>query len=320
MFYSKESLPLTFAESRIRQTPSSFFTMETHPENVPLFGGVAGAVLGVNEFEICDGLVLRKTYAHVMSPYILAFSRPVHSGQHHPAPWKSARGGVWLDVEIEIALQQDRRPTGFDRLNTLWWTLALLRLSSGAPLRMPVVSDTSFGVVAESSHEPVFWPVETLPRQIRTVPEPPQTIENEHMLWVREAFGPGAELMEDPAFGRAFEAFDGAIWAHSAGAALVTIWAALETLIRPGELDITKRLASSLATLLEPPGPGRDRLFGRLKTLYQARGGSAHASRAPEIQQLLSSFEIGRRSFVSCIDNRAVPDPEDLQEMWRWKK
>ena len=287
---------------------------------MPLFGGVAGAALGVDEFEICDGLVLRKTYAHVMSPYILAFRRSEHSGQHHPAPWKSARGGIWMDVEIEIALQQDCRPTGFDRLNTLWWTLALLRLSSGALLRMPVVSDTSFGVVAESSHEPVFWPVETLPRQFQTVLDPPQTIEKEHLFWVREAFGPGAELMDDPAFGRAFQTFDGAIWAHSAGGVLVTIWAALETLVRPGEHDITKRLASSMAALLEPPGSERDRLFARLKSLYKARGGSVHASREPEAQQLLSSFEIGRRSFVSCIDNRALPDPGELHEMWRSKK
>ena len=294
--------------------------MEPHPENVPLFGGVAGAVLGVDEFEICEGLVLRKTYAHVMSPYILAFRRPERSGQHHPAPWKSARGGVWLDVEIEIALQQGLCPTGFDRLNTLWWTLALLRLSSGAPLRMPVVSDTSFAVVAESSHEPLFWPIETLPRQFRTVPDPPQTIENEHLLWVREAFSPGVELMDDPAFGRAFQTFDGAIWAHSTGGALVTIWAALETLIRPGQHQITKMLTSSLAALLEPPGAERDRLLGRLKSLYEARGGSAHASRPPETQQLLSSFEIGRRSFVSCIDMRVVPNAEDLHEAWRRKK
>ena len=38
-----------------------------------------------------------------------------------------------MDVEIEIALRQGTRPTGFDRLNTLWWIVALLRLSSGAP-------------------------------------------------------------------------------------------------------------------------------------------------------------------------------------------
>ena len=80
--------------------------MQMHPEKVALFGGLGGAVLPVDEFEICEGLVLRKTYAHVMSPYMLAFRRPERAHQYHPGPWKPARGGVWIDVEIEIALRQ----------------------------------------------------------------------------------------------------------------------------------------------------------------------------------------------------------------------
>ena len=135
------------------------------------------------------------------------------------------------------------------------------------------MSDVSFSTIADGPIEPSLWPIETLPRQFRTVSDPPQTIENEHLLWVREAFGPGAELMDDPAFGRAFQTFDAAIWAHTAGSALVTIWAALETLIQPGKQQITKRLASSLAALLEPPGPMRNRLFGRAKSLYGSSRG-----------------------------------------------
>ena len=41
-----------------------------------------------------------------------------------------------FNVEIELALAQGVRPTGFDRLNTLWWTLPLVRLSTGAMLRI----------------------------------------------------------------------------------------------------------------------------------------------------------------------------------------
>lgn len=289
-------------------------------EKLPLFGGVAGAELAVDKFEICDGLVLRKTYAHVMSPYMLAFRRPERADQYHPGPWKPARGGIWMDVEIEIALQQGVRPTGFDRVNTLWWLLSLLRLSSGARLRLPIVSDVSFSVIAEGSKEARLWPIETLPQQYRTVPDPPRTIGNEHLLWMREAFGSGAELMNDGAFGRAFRTFDGAIWAHSEGSALLAIWAALETLILPGQSKITKRLASSLAAMLEPPGPGRNRLFGQVKSLYEARSGSAHASRSPEAQELLSSFEIGRQAFKSCIDRRALPKVTELLEMWHQER
>ena len=231
-----------------------------------------------------------------------------------------ARGGAELDVEIEIALEQHSRPTGFDRVNTLWWLLALLRLSSGASLKLPVVSDASYCSITDTSIEPTLWPIETLGRQFRTVSRPPRTIAMEDLVWVREVFGPGAGMMDDPAFGSAFRAFDGAIWAHGAGSALIAIWAALETLIRPGQNGIAKKLASSLAALLEPPGHSRDRLFAQVKSLYEARGGSAHASRVPEAQQLLSSFEIGRRCFVSCFERRMLPRADELRETWRQRK
>lgn len=294
--------------------------MNVNLESESLFGGVSGAVLPVDEFQVCEGLVLRKTYAHVMAPYVVAFRRPEQFDSHHPGPWKSARGGVWQDVEFEIALERDIHPTGFDRVNTLWWLLALLRLCSGASLRLPVVSNLSFSSITEDSIEPDLWPVETLPRQFHTASCPPHELAMEHLNWAREIFVPGARMMEDPSFGRALQAFDGAIWAHGAGSALVTIWASLETLIAPGKIGITKRLAKSIAALLEPPGSGRDRMFTQVSELYEARGGSAHASRAPEAQQLLSSFEIGRRCFVSCMDRRMLPNVDKLQESWRLRK
>lgn len=289
-------------------------------DDAPLFGGLTGASLGVNEFEVCEGLVLRKTYAHVMSPFLLAFRRPERPGQHHPGPWKATRGGLWLDVEIEVALHRGVRPTGFDRLNTLWWTLALLRLSSGSALRMPVVSTSSFSTIAGSPIEPDLWPVETLPRQFQTVPDPPNVISEEHLRWVRDVFERASELMlTKSAFGRAFQTFDAAIWAHSAGSAIVMIWAALETLIRPGRRNITKNLASSLAAFLEPPGADRDRLFQLVSSLYGARGGSAHASRSPEAQHLMESFQVSRRSFIACLENHELPDNTRLLKKWQMK-
>ena len=97
--------------------------MEVDPESVPLFGGDAGAVLGVDEFEICEGLVLRKTYAHLMSPYILAFRRPERPGRHHSAPWKSVCGGVSLvwwtrtgpHVPVQLGRVQGARARGRGR-------------------------------------------------------------------------------------------------------------------------------------------------------------------------------------------------------------
>ena len=294
--------------------------MDENPEMLPLFGGLSGAQLGTDEFEICDGLVLRQTYAHVMSPYILAFARPEAPGKPHPGPWKPARGGQWLDLEIELALREGVRPTGFDRLNTLWWVLALLRLATGANLRMPVVSDTSLSATRDAPVDPIIWPIETLPRQLLTISDPPKVIDKSHLLWVRQAFVPGSKLMNDLAFGRSLQTLDGAIWAHSTGSAIIVIWAALETLMQPGQPNTTKRLSSILAALLEPAGAERDRLFQQIRSLYKARSSSAHASRSPAAQQLFESFEIARRAFVYCIDNGQLPNASRLHEMWRLKE
>ena len=90
--------------------------------------------------------------------------------------------------------------------------------------------------------------------------------------------------------------------------------------MQPGRPDTTKRLSSSLAALLEPAGAERERLFQRIRSLYEARSSSAHASRSPAGQQLFDSFEIARRMFVHCIDNGQIPIASRLQKMWRLKK
>lgn len=114
------------------------------PHEVDLFAGLAGIRLDQPEFEIGGGLVLRQTYAHVMGPYLLAFA-PAQPGAPHPGPWRSTKGGgIGFDIHVELALPRDQQPTSFDRLNTLWWIVALLRLRQAVGIRVPVVSDTSF--------------------------------------------------------------------------------------------------------------------------------------------------------------------------------
>ena len=167
--------------------------------------------------------------------------------------------------------------------------------AAGAELRPPVVSDTSLFGMKDTSVDPIIWPIETLPRQLPTMSDPPKVIDKRHLLWVRQVFASGSKLMNDEAFGRSFQTFDGALWAHSTGSAIIVIWAAVETLIQPGRPDTTKRLSSSLAALLEPAGAERERLFQRIRSLYEARSSSAHASRSPAAQQLFESFEIARR-------------------------
>lgn len=288
-----------------------------HPEKVTLHGGIAGAELGMDQFEFCEGLAARKTFAHVMAPYLMAFAKPEQKGAPHPAPWKAAHGGLGFDITIEIELAKNVRPTNFDRLNTLWWILALLRLRSAAPIRMPVVSDIAFATVPAMEIEPNLWTIDMSPTQFLMAKDPPKTIEEADLCWVRDHFIQSARLMDEKSFNRAFQTFDGAVWAHSPGAAIIMLWASLETVFRPGRQDVTKKLSAALATYLYPCKAKRGKAFQEMRKLYEARGGTAHAAKTPEHKELLATFGIARRVFSRCIEEQGLPDTSALLAEWK---
>ena len=289
---------------------------QVHPEHVALHGGLAGVEIGPAEFTLGTGLVIRRTFAHVMAPYLLAFAPPPRPRAPHPAPWKAARGGIGFDVLAEIALDTEARPTRFTRLNTLWWALALIRLRTGAPVRMPVVFCIPYPEAAHRDDEPVFWPMEMAPTQLCLCLDPPSVIAEGDLIWVRDHLVHGALLMNNTAFNRGMQTLDGVGRAHSIGAAIVMTWAAVETVLRPGRLDVTKKLATAIAAYLEPPSPDRDRLFQRVRSLYEARGGAAHASQPPEPDQLLASFDVARALFCRAIERNELPNAAALAQAW----
>lgn len=66
-----------------------------------LHAGLSGLELEDESFDLGDGLRLSKTYAHLMSPFLMAFA-PAPPGGHHPAPWRAASGGFSFDVNAEL--------------------------------------------------------------------------------------------------------------------------------------------------------------------------------------------------------------------------
>src|SRR5437660_12477598 len=92
---------------------------------------------------------------------MLAFSRPATPRAFHPGPWKAATGGLAIDVKVEVLVQTPENLTQFDPFTTLWWVLSLIRLRTGSPVRMPIISDIPFNEIATHEREPRFWPDET---------------------------------------------------------------------------------------------------------------------------------------------------------------
>ena len=66
-----------------------------------IFAGLAGLELDCEEYSLGGDGTLRKTYAHLMAPFLMAFA-PAPPGKHHLAPWKAASGGLGYDVLAEL--------------------------------------------------------------------------------------------------------------------------------------------------------------------------------------------------------------------------
>lgn len=289
-----------------------------HPSDYTLFGGVSGTRLSCPIYELSEGVVLRGTYAHVFAPYMLSLNRRTPETRFGE-PWKAASGGLGFDIEFEIEIPLGERPTNFTRINTIWWIASLIRLHQAIGLRVPVVSSISFSTIAAARDEPILWPVEMSPRQWIFDRTPGTEIQESTLQWLKTHWQSAATLMDTPAFNVAFQAFDQAMWSHPIGSALLMIWASVEALIRPGDKDITRTLASCIATYLEPPGAKRERLFTIVRDLYRLRGFTVHAAEPPTEQTIRQTFAVVRRCYIRAFEQCTLPDAQLLIHKWKHK-
>lgn len=278
-----------------------------------IHGALAGLVLPCDTFSLAEGLTLRRTYVHLIAPYILAFHRPTKPRQPHPGSW-AALAEAGQDVFVEVALEREARPFSFDRLNSLWLVTTALRIRFGAPLLMPFISDRRLEDLEHSGDASNRIPVE-LNLTGRTVGAAVAASVDD-LLWVRQSLPKLDELIQSVEFYRAVSAFNMAVQADDASAILIA-WACIETVIRPGQNQITDRLCKGVATLLTPPGPGRDRDFGVIRDAYRSRGNLVHDGEHPSGAQSEFAIELARRVLAKAIDDRAMPKIADLLDRWK---
>lgn len=226
------------------------------PRTDRLFGGISGVPVPAGDFCLGHGLTLRRTYAKLTAPLILAFAPPPTPSAPSPGPW-AAVGEKSLVVLAELEME-GQATLGFDRINTLWFVVALLRLKLALPIAMPVLSDRPFHLVPYDADKANIFAVEVQFQQLLTA-SPDREPSRENFDWLRENLLAASELMTDSVFRRSFQTLDGAIQSPNAGAGIVSAWASLETLIRPGNTRITERICRSLAAYLlgwgRKPGP-----------------------------------------------------------------
>lgn len=281
-----------------------------------LFAGFSGAQLGVGSYELGEGVVLKRTYAHLMSPCIMAFARPGPNG-YHPGPWRAAKGGFGFDIHIEVRVP-DYSILGksIDPSDTVWWIAALLRIAQVPFLTVPVISDRPFEAARDTEREPVITPFETERRILAPSEESQREIQPDVLEWVKAKWVASGQLLNSsPSFYAAMKAFDIATVRGKTSSSLLSLWGGLEQIFSPSPGELRFRVSSMLSSYLEPPGESRRDLFKRILRLYNERSVAAHTAKDMEAGPLIETFVLMRNALVKMIDETSIPSQQHLEDL-----
>lgn len=284
-------------------------------ESAALFAGISRCRLEEDEFELCPGLSLRATYAHVFAPPMVAVSPPIRKTAPHPPPWYALEGGgISEAIGVEVAMTADARPLGISRFTTLKLIASAIRLLSAQPVCMPLLSNKAFAEAKVQGSQAHMWRL-----------EPPPMIFGQQVLLTRSfnqslaGFLPNFSILEtDADLSRAFTLADGMWWLPTLEAQLTTIWTAIEMLMRPGRRDTTKELARAVRSYSSLEKGAGDRLYQEVTRLYFARGASAHAGAEPSPKDVQDSYAILRAILIRALSERCRPPlPEAIVPLWQ---
>lgn len=283
-------------------------------EEPTLYIGLTGAEMQPETFDLGDGLLLRKTYAHLMKPLVLAFT-PAAPGKAHPGPWKSIQGQSGYDIRIELQVHE----TVFNLyassdMNISWWIVALFRILCAPRFVAPILSRVEIKSIPEIDEEVNVFPLESGRIRI-AIGESVDLIETEKLEWVKTHWKTGAELLRSSkSFNMAFQAFDQKAFSADLDLYFLALWSALEALFSPSRTELRFRVSSLIATYLESAGKSRYELHREVLKLYDARSSTVHGSMTAASEELIATHQLVRRILMKAIHENQVPDQKKLEE------
>jgi hypothetical protein len=277
-----------------------------------IHAGLAGVALEPELFEMGHGVTISQTYAHFMAPFLMAFA-PAPEGKPHPAPWKATKGGYNVDITAELFLPATFSLEHLDRLNAVWWIVALLRLKATTLAFVPVISSENFSAIPVIQQEPEIVPLEIYLHRILPERELDPLIRTHQLEWLKSHWQEGSTLLANEDFNFALQAVDFSIWGTNPALALVAVWGALERLFSSSNMELSFRVSASIAAYLEEPGRERHKCFKRVKALYDSRSRAAHGTAKAEAGPYVETFAIARAVLLKIIEARHVPRKQELE-------
>jgi hypothetical protein len=291
--------------------------LNEHNSKKKLFGGLSKIEIEVNEFELGDGIKLRKTFAHLMAPFVMAFNPPSGEGvfKHlHRGPYKPAKGGIDIDVFVEIEVQTVKEfSNSIDNEGLIWLIACLIRL--GKPfVTVSTLSDLSFREI-DDKVQPTIHLVEIKNRIFLSKEERP-FLEISHLEWIKQYWKSAARLINtNRSFYLALKAFDDSTLESKKSSALLTVWGVIEHLFSPPTGELKYRVSSNLAAFLEAYGSRRLELFKELTKLYNERSKAAHTSKEIDVKAFIDSYYYLRDAIIKIIERGSIPTQEELENL-----
>ncbi len=278
----------------------------------PVHAGLSGIALEEESFELGKGVVLSRTYAHLMAPFLMAF-KPAPPGGAHPAPWKAASGGFGFDVTAELLIPRTSADTHELRIEIARTILFLLRLGVNPATTLPVFSSHPFASLPEApDNETRLLPYEVQRRHFPLGVSGGEVTASS-ALWIKQRWPTIHRLSSKNAeFSLAIDAIDSGQFVQNHALTMVSLWGALEALFSPATTELKFRVSALIASFLEAPGNDRAALQRKISKLYDKRSAAAHGKPKHQAEDLLESFSLLRRVLMKIIDIGEVPTKESL--------
>jgi hypothetical protein len=273
--------------------------------------GVAGLGLDGDTYDLGNGVVLRKSYAHLVIRPRITFTPS--SGRAHLDPWKPLKtwlfggpAGSRVTVLASISLPPNKEQYRQDDIGL--WIIFLLSLQTNSNLAMAYYysepSDSATGV----PHDIGMFLEEYLPNRHAE-------ISNVQIQWVRENWLASIGMIDDPALAFASQVLYRDHMIRHPELQIVSVWSALERVFSTKGPELRFRVSANIAAYLEPNGPARRSLVRSILKLYDERSAAAHGSQVKVGSAYMDSIGLLRRTLIKMIEQRRVPTPDDLEKL-----
>lgn len=277
-----------------------------------LYAGLSGLVLGQPKIDLGHGMTIRQTYAHMFSPYMMAF-KPAPNGGPHPAPWRAASGGFGRDITSELhvpAMGSVGLRTPHD---VLWAVVFAIRLGVEPAAELTALSNRSLIAEIDPKEKGVWLsPIEVGAKHFALSIES-GVLDANRASWVSSRWPIALRLLKEHAeFALAVDAIMTGPYIQRPPLILVSLWAALEAIFSPSTSELRFRVSSLVAAYLEPPGEERRKRARDVARLYDKRSAAAHGKPSHDTSHILDSFNLVRSVLIKILDEGEVPTKERL--------